>query len=119
MSNYDQNNIFARIIRGEVASVKIYEDEKILAFEDVNKEAPVHILVVPKGEFVSFSDFVTKSDSGEIDDFFKKVAKIASDQGLDASGYRLITNNGSGAGQTVFHFHVHILGKKKMSESLI
>jgi histidine triad (HIT) family protein len=118
MSNYDRDNVFAKIVRGEIPSTKIYEDEEILAFEDVNKVAPVHILVVPKGEFVSFSDFASKVGPSEVGNFFMKVAEIASDQDLDDSGYRLITNNGSEAGQTVFHFHVHIIGKKKMNELL-
>ena len=118
MSDYDQNNIFAKIIRGEIPSKKIYDDEKILAFEDISKAAPIHIFVVPKGQFISFSDFVLKAGTDEVNNFFKKVAEIASNLGLDNSGYRLITNNGSDACQTVFHFHVHILGKKKISELL-
>jgi diadenosine tetraphosphate (Ap4A) HIT family hydrolase len=118
MSSYDQNNIFAKIIKGEIPSTKIYEDDKILAFEDISKAAPVHILVIPKGQYVSFSDFCLKAGAAEVDNFFKKIAKIASDQNLDESGYRLITNNGANAGQTVFHFHFHILGKKKMNKLL-
>lgn len=118
MSNYDQSNIFAKIIRGEIPSTKIYEDNDILAFEDINKVAPVHILVIPKGEYISFSDFVLKASSDKVNNFFKKTAQIAKEQNLD-SGYRLIANTGVDAGQTVFHFHIHILGKKKMSELLV
>ena len=118
MSNYDRNNVFAKIVRGEIPSTKIYEDKEILAFEDVNKVAPVHILVIPKGEFVSYSDFASKVGPTKVGNFFIKVAEIASDQDLNDSGYRLITNNGREAGQTVFHFHVHIIGRKKMNELL-
>lgn len=116
---YDKNNVFAKIIRGEIPANKIYEDQDILAFEDISKEAPVHILVIPKDEFISFSDFISRAGVVKVSNFFEKVAKIASDLGLDSSGYRLITNNGSDAGQTVFHFHVHILGKKKMGDKII
>jgi len=114
MKNYDSNNIFARIIRGEIPSSKIYEDDKILAFNDISKAAPTHILVVPKGEFISFSDFISKAGDKEIADFFKKVSEIAASLGLDENGYRLIANNGSDASQTVPHFHVHILAGKKL-----
>jgi len=117
MSNYDKNNIFAKIIKGQIPSTKIYEDDRILAFEDISKAAPVHILVIPKGEYISFSDFTLKAGANEVNNFFKKIAQIASDQNLD-DGYRLITNNGHNAGQTVFHFHFHILGKKKMTDLL-
>jgi len=117
MSDYDQNNIFAKIIRGEIPSTKIYEDDGILAFEDISKAAPIHILVIPKGEYISFEDFTLKAGSDEVANFFKQVAKIAAEQNLE-DGYRLITNNGKNSGQTVFHFHIHILGKKKMTHLL-
>lgn len=114
MKKYDPNNIFAKIIRGEIPCTKVYEDAKTLAFHDISKAAPSHILVIPKGEYVSFSDFTHKADHQEMVDFFKKVAEIASSLGLDQTGYRLITNNGSDASQTVPHFHVHILGGRKL-----
>ena len=111
---YDSNNIFAKIIRGEITSSKIYEDNDILAFNDISKASPIHILVVPKGEFISFSDFILNVGDKKIVDFFKKVREIASSFGLDQTGYRLITNNGADASQTVPHFHIHILGGKKL-----
>ena len=112
--NYDQNNVFAKIIRGEIPSQKVYEDDKILAFYDISKAAPTHVLVVPKAEYIAFADFIDKAESIEIANFFGKVKEIASQIGLDENGYRLITNNGSDASQTVPHFHVHILGGKKL-----
>ncbi|MFT6107011.1 MAG: diadenosine tetraphosphate (Ap4A) HIT family hydrolase [Rickettsiales bacterium] len=111
---YDSNNIFTKIIRGEIPCNKVFEDEKILAFHDISKAAPIHILVVPKGEYSSFDDFSEYSSAQEISDFFKTVRKIAIDQGLEKSGYRLITNHGSDASQSVAHFHVHILGGKQL-----
>lgn len=114
MSNYDKNNIFAKIIREEIPCDKIYEDKNIIAFEDINKVAPIHILVIPKDPYISFADFTSRADPSYVSDFFSKIAKIAKNLGLE-DGYRLITNNGSDAGQTIFHFHVHIIGKKKLT----
>lgn len=111
---YDKNNIFAKIIRGEIPAQKVFEDEKILAFHDISKAAPVHVLVIPKGDYINFSDFSAKADAVEISDFFKKVANIATQLDLDKTGYRLISNIGADASQSVAHFHVHILGKKKL-----
>jgi len=112
--SYDKNNIFAKIIRGEVPAQKIYEDENILAFNDISKASPVHVLVVPKGEFIDFNDFVTNASSEIIVDFFKKVAQIAKELSIVEEGFRFITNNGSNAHQTVKHFHVHLLAGKKL-----
>ena len=112
---YDQNNIFAKIIRGEIPAKKVFEDEKILAFHDISKAAPIHVLVVPKGEYKNFSDFTVKANSEEISYFFKKVGEIAELLEADKSGFRIISNNGSDANQTVPHFHVHLLAGKKMS----
>jgi diadenosine tetraphosphate (Ap4A) HIT family hydrolase len=112
--HYDKNNIFAKIIRGEIPAKKIYEDENILAFYDISKASPVHVLVIPKGEFIDFIDFVTKENPQKITNFFQKVAQISQDLKIVESGFRLITNNGSDAHQTVKHFHVHILAGKKL-----
>ena len=109
---YDKENIFAKIIRGEVPSTKVYEDNKILAFNDINPKAPIHILVIPKGEFVSFDDFVEKSSAEDVSYFFKTVQKIAREQGLSGNDYRIVGNCGEKAGQIVFHFHIHIMGYK-------
>jgi diadenosine tetraphosphate (Ap4A) HIT family hydrolase len=112
--HYDKNNIFAKIIRGEIPAKKIYEDENILAFYDISKASPVHVLVIPKGEFIDFIDFVAKENPQKITNFFQKVAQISQDLKIVESGFRLITNNGSDAHQTVKHFHVHILAGKKL-----
>jgi len=111
---YDKNNIFAKIIRGEIPAKKVYEDENILAFYDISKASPVHVLVIPKGEFIDFIDFVTKENPQKVTNFFQKVAQISQDLKIVESGFRLITNNGSDAHQTVKHFHVHILAGKKL-----
>ncbi len=112
--SYDSNNIFAKIIRGEIPATKIYEDDKILAFNDISKAAPTHVLVIPKGQYINFAEFTSKADNGEIVGFFKKVGEIADSLNLTESGYRLISNSGSDASQTVPHFHVHIIGGKKL-----
>ena len=111
---YDKNNIFAKIIRGEIPAKKVYEDENILAFYDISKASPIHVLVIPKGEFIDFIDFVTKENPQKVTNFFQKVAQISQDLKIVESGFRLITNNGSDAHQTVKHFHVHILAGKKL-----
>ncbi|AGR78931.1 HIT-like protein [Anaplasma phagocytophilum] len=107
-SLYDNDNVFAKILRGELPCTKVYEDDNVLAFHDIKPEAPVHVLVIPKGKFVSFDDFV---ESGyDVSEFFKTVGKIARQFNLHTGGYRLVTNHGKSAGQIVHHFHVHILG---------
>lgn len=110
---YDPNNIFARIIRGEIPCQKVYEDEHALAFRDIEPAAPVHVLVVPKGAFQSFNDFI-QHDAEGIARFFRTVQKIAAQEGLEESGYRLLMNHGADASQSVAHFHVHILGGKPL-----
>jgi diadenosine tetraphosphate (Ap4A) HIT family hydrolase len=112
--HYDKNNIFAKIIRGEIPAKKVYEDENILAFYDISKASPIHVLVIPKGEFIDFIDFVTKENPQKVTNFFQKVAQISQDLKIVESGFRLIANNGSDAHQTVKHFHVHILAGKKL-----
>ena len=111
---YDKNNIFAKIIRGEIPAKKVYEDENILAFYDISKASPIHVLVIPKGEFIDFVDFVSKENPQKVANFFQKIAKISQDLKIIDAGFRLITNNGSDAHQTVKHFHVHILAGKKL-----
>jgi diadenosine tetraphosphate (Ap4A) HIT family hydrolase len=114
MKKYDKNNIFAKIIRGEIPSKKVFEDDDILAFHDISKAAPTHVLVIPKAEFVDFADFVSLQSAPKVASFFEKVAKVAKMLDLESSGYRIISNIGSDASQSVPHFHVHILGKKKL-----
>ncbi len=115
---YDQNNIFAKIIRGEIPSSKVYEDDNILAFNDISKAAPTHVLVIHKGEYIDFIDFTTRASQEIIVDFFKKVSEIAKSLEFKNSGFRIISNKGSDAHQTVKHFHIHILAGKKMGPLL-
>lgn len=118
--SYDTNNIFAKILRGEEPCQKVYEDENVLAFHDIHPNAPVHVLVIPKGEYISFDDFAANDDTTEttkvfmVAHFFQTIRKIAHQLGLEKDGYRIIANTGQEAGQIVPHFHVHILGKKKL-----
>jgi len=115
---YDRDNIFARILRGELPSKKIYEDEYALAFHDINPLAPVHILVIPKGEYVSFDDFAAKAPTADIAGFFRAVAKTAELLGVAESGYRLIANHGAHAHPEVPHLHVHLLAGRSLGAML-
>ena len=107
---YDSTNIFARILRGEIPSNKVYEDEHALAFHDINPQAPVHILVIPKGAYVSWDDFSERGSAEEIAGFVKAVGHVARSQGMVTRGYRLLANVGRNGGQEVPHLHVHIFG---------
>ena len=115
---YDDSNVFARILRGEIASKRVYEDEFALAFHDVNPQAPVHILVIPKGAWVSWDDFSERASAEEIAGFVRAVGKVARDQGLVAPGYRLLANVGRNSGQEVPHLHVHIFGGRGLGPML-
>jgi histidine triad (HIT) family protein len=115
---YDENNIFARILRGEIPCNKVYEDEYALAFHDINPQAPVHILVIPKGTYVSWDDFSEQADAEAIAGFVRAVGRIARDQGLVEPGYRLLANVGSASGQEVPHLHVHIFGGRSLGPML-
>ncbi len=116
---YNKNNIFAKIIRGEINSNKVYEDDDVLAFHDISKAAPVHVLVIPKGEYLDFGDFVAKAGAKKVENFFQKVSHVAGLLGLEKSGYRLISNVGADALQSVPHFHVHVLGKKRLGPLVV
>ena len=107
---YDDNNIFAKILRGEIPSNTVYENEWALAFEDINPQAPTHTLVIPKGKYVSWDDFSAKASSEEIAGFIRAVGLVAREKGLVEPGYRLLANIGAHGGQEVPHLHVHILG---------
>jgi diadenosine tetraphosphate (Ap4A) HIT family hydrolase len=115
---YDENNIFARILRGEIPSRKVYEDDRVLAFHDINPHAPTHILVIPKGPYVSWDDFSSKASDEEIGAFVRAVGKIARDEGLVGDGYRLLANVGPNSGQEVPHLHVHIFGGRPLGPML-
>ena len=115
---YDDNNIFARILRGELPSSKVYEDEHVLAFNDINPLSPTHILVIPKGRYVSWDDFSAKASDEEITTFVRAVGKIARDAGLVESGYRILANTGLNSNQEVPHLHVHIFAGRPLGPML-
>jgi histidine triad (HIT) family protein len=115
---YDDGNIFARILRGEIPAKRVYEDEHALAFHDINPAAPSHILVIPKGPYVSWDDFSAKAPDDEIAGFVRAVGKVARDAGLVGDGYRLLANVGMNAGQEVAHLHVHIFGGRPLGPML-
>lgn len=107
---YDPENIFAKILRGEIPCSRVYEDEWAFAFHDIAPQAPVHILVVPKGEWVSWDDFSARAEPDEIAGFVRAVGHVAREQGLVDPGYRLLANVGRHGGQEVPHLHVHLFG---------
>ena len=115
---YDHNNIFAKILRGEIPCNKAYEDEFALAFHDITPAAPKHILVIPKGNYTSFNDFTTSAPVSLIHGFFAAVQKVAAQEGLEKTGYRIISNHGTDASQSVPHFHIHVLGGTSMGHLL-
>lgn len=115
---YDKNNIFAKILRGEIPCEKIYEDEFALAFPDINPKAPIHILVIPKGAYTCSDDFASRASLEEIQGFYKAVTHITHEKGLQADGFRLISNKGVNGGQEVPHYHVHILAGKQLGPML-
>jgi histidine triad (HIT) family protein len=115
---YDDQNIFARILRGEIPANRVYEDEHALAFHDINAQAPVHILVIPKGSYVSWDDFSARASEAEIAGFVRAVGKVARDLGLVAPGYRLLANVGADGGQEVPHLHVHLFGGRPLGPML-
>ena len=115
---YDDSNIFARILRGEIPSKTVYEDEWALAFHDINPQAPTHVLVIPTGKYVSFADFSASAGPEEIAGFMRAVGAIAKDLGLEAQGYRLLANMGEHSGQEVPHFHVHLFAGRPLGRML-
>jgi diadenosine tetraphosphate (Ap4A) HIT family hydrolase len=115
---YDDSNIFARILRGELPCSKVYEDDHVLAFNDIRPAAPVHILVIPRGAYVSWDDFSERATPEEIAAFVRAVGRIAREQGLVEPGYRLLANVGAHSGQEVPHLHVHIFGGRPLGPML-
>jgi len=115
---YDDSNVFAKILRGELPCKKVYENEHALAFHDINPLAPVHILVIPKGAYVSWDDFSERGSDAEIAGFVRAVGLVARDAEMVAQGYRLLANTGKRAGQEVAHLHVHIFGGEPLGPML-
>jgi diadenosine tetraphosphate (Ap4A) HIT family hydrolase len=115
---YDPCNIFARILRGELPCRKAYEDAHVLAFHDIRPQTPVHILVIPKGAYVSLDDFSANATDAEIVAFTRAVGAVARAAGLVAPGYRILANHGQDAHQEVPHFHVHIFGGRELGRMI-
>ena len=115
---YDESNIFARILRGEIPSNTVYEDAHVVAFHDIAPLSPTHILVIPKGAYVSWDDFSANASDEEMAAFVRAVGKVARDAGLVEGGYRLLANVGQNSGQEVPHLHVHIFGGRPLGPML-
>ena len=116
---YDSNNIFAKILRGEIPAKKVYEDDHVFAFHDIAPKAPTHVLVIPKRAYVSMDDFTREAGAEEVGRYFKTVGEIARKLGLAKEGYRLILNIGGHGGQEVPHIHVHILGGRPIGPMVV
>ena len=116
---YDDQNVFARILRNEIPSRRVYEDEWAVAFHDISPQAPVHILVVPRGRFVSLTDFAATATEAEIAGFFRAVGIVARELELEQPGYRIVSNIGVDAGQEVPHLHFHLFGGVRLGTMLV
>jgi len=115
---YDDQNVFARILRGEIPSNKVFEDEWALAFHDINPQAPVHILVIPKGAYVSWDDFSQRASAEEIAGLVRAIGHVARKQGLVAPGYRVLVNTGLDSHQEIPHLHAHIFAGRPLGPML-
>ena len=116
---YDDDNVFAKILRGEIPSTKAYEDDWAYAFEDINAQAEIHTLVVPKGRYVSWDDFSARASDEEIAGFVRAVGTVARQKGLVEPGYRLLANIGAHGGQEVPHLHVHLFGGEPLGPMIV
>lgn len=116
---YDEQNIFARILRNEIPAKRVYEDEYAVAFHDIKAQAPVHVLVVPRGAYCSLADFTASAPAAEVVGFMRAVGAVARQLGLEAQGYRMIANMGAHSGQEVPHFHVHLLAGRPLGKMLL
>jgi len=117
--HYDDQNVFAKILRGEIPNRTVYEDNYALAFHDINPQAPTHVLVIPKGAYVCWDDFSAKASEAEIAGFVRAVGKVARDLGLVAPGYRLLANTGTDSHQEVPHLHVHLFAGQPLGPMLV
>jgi histidine triad (HIT) family protein len=115
---YDRDNIFARILRGEIPCDKVYEDGHVLAFRDINPQAPTHVLVIPKGEYVSLDDFSANASEAEQAALIRALGQIARSEGVATSGYRVLANSGAAAHQEVAHLHFHLFGGRDLGGML-
>ena len=117
--SYDDNNIFAKILRGEIPCNKIYEDEFVLSFHDINPQKKIHALVIPKGEYVDLDDFNKKASEKEIIELHKAISYVSSLLGATNKGYRVLSNIGLDGGQEVPHLHFHIFAGEKMGKMVV
>ncbi|MBK1664198.1 histidine triad nucleotide-binding protein [Rhodospirillum rubrum] len=115
---YDDSNIFARILRGEIPCDKVFEDDHVLAFRDINPQAPVHVLVIPKGPYRSWTEFSATASDGEIAALVRAVGKVAADLGVVEQGYRVLSNIGADGGQEVPHLHLHLFGGRRLGRMI-
>jgi diadenosine tetraphosphate (Ap4A) HIT family hydrolase len=116
--SYDPQNIFAKILRGEIPCDKVFENDHALAFNDIGPQAPVHVLIIPKGDYLSSTDFFSKASAEEIAGFMRAVHAVAEKTDVLDSGYRLIANAGPDSHQEVPHFHVHLVGGRPLGPLL-
>jgi histidine triad (HIT) family protein len=115
---YDRNNVFARILRGELPCTKVYEDEHVLAFRDIHPQTPTHVILIPKGEYVSVDDFAAEATPEEQAAFIQAIGRVAKQEGVVESGYRILANHGAAAHQEVPHFHLHLFGGRDLGPML-
>ncbi len=115
---YDDTNVFARIVRGELPCDKVFEDRHTLAFRDIQPQSRVHLLVIPKGRYVSMADFSARATGPEIESLVRAIGQVAREAGIEADGYRLLSNHGRHARQEVPHFHVHIFGGEPLGRMI-
>jgi diadenosine tetraphosphate (Ap4A) HIT family hydrolase len=119
LGEYDDQNVFARILRGEIPARKVFENEFAFAFHDIAPKAPVHVLVIPKGRYVSLADFSAKAPDAEVAGFFRAVASVAKQLQLENAGYRVLVNMGRHGGQEVAHLHAHLFGGRPLGPMLV
>ncbi len=117
--SYDPNNVFAKILRGEIPCKRVYEDDFALAFHDINPRAPVHVLVIPKGAYVSMADFTAQAPGELLAGFLRAVGTVARQLGVEESGYRILANTGPNSHQEVPHLHVHIFAGRPLGPMLV
>ena len=115
---YDNENVFAKILRGEIPCDKVYENNYALAFQDINAQAPVHVLVIPKGPYVSYADFSQEASDAELVGLMRAIGEVARKLGVIESGSRILSNQGENGLQEVPHFHVHLLAGKSLGRMI-
>ena len=115
---YDRDNVFARILRGELPCTPVYEDEHVLAFRDIHPQAPTHVILIPKGEYLSVDDFSRNASDAELAGFMRAIGRIAQQEGVAEGGYRILADHGRAAHQEVPHFHLHLFAGSDLGPML-